>query len=379
MFGCTSTRSFALLNNKGSSGGLNKRSGLNVVNTRGFGGLGKQNRKRGFSSQDSRPRKTRKIVASESGMNELPAIRGPNPLTAFKTQIPLQPFDTTEGLHPSLFEAKREIGQLTKKLNKVEEQSQFWRRKSYTLQGELTKCKKEVSELRLKVDSTENERLRLQSKLMSAAADNSKCMEGIQALMRENEDLKSVVNDVNEELRVLSTTTEACSGETCQEAIDQQHLLDLETALADTLADLTEKIEEIEILKKALEKVTVRKYQLEEVVTKDMLLKEMITVDAHIMEDPEADPIRAKMIRLQEALEKCMFRIALLSQKNKELKKEKSAGKTFPPTLLETLEDKQKVVVLESMCMQRFRKTLKKAAESLVGIDIDGDQMDESF
>merc|ERR1719410_1379596 len=175
MFGCA-TSSLSILETNNAGRLTSKRIGLRGLNQRPFGG--KLNRKRSFESKDSRPRKTRKTTVSESGMTELPLLRGPNPLTRFKQNaVPLAPFEQSEGMHPSLFDAKAEIGQLTRKLNKVEEQSQFWRRKSYTLQGELAKCKKEVSELRLKVDSMENQRLELQTKLLTANADKSMCME----------------------------------------------------------------------------------------------------------------------------------------------------------------------------------------------------------
>merc|ERR1719350_1903585 len=172
-----------------------------------------------------------------------------------------------------------------------------------------------------------------------------------------------------------------------KEAGEKEEMLKAtEQALADTLNDLTEKLEEIETLKSALATMSRKKTELEEAVTRHTLLAEMISMrDNHDKKDAEGDEKKQRIATLQRAVEKCMFRIALLTEKNEQYKtairgaRDRTGLGRDPenePGLLNTLQDGQKVQVLESLCMQRYRKLLRETAETLIGQNT---RMDESF
>jgi len=285
--------------------------------------------------------------------------------------------------HPAIMEADKENQQLTKKIRRVEEMAQFWKRKSISLAEDLDKSRTEISMLRDKLEGVESERLQLHSKLLAAQQDNSQCMKAIKSLMSENENLKFVVKSVNQELKLASEfraeVEEKCDvsmAETEDEPpADMETCKELEEALEETLADLSERLEEIEELKTALAKTTVERDQLQQVVSREVMQSAIASLDG---EETETNSTQSRIAKLQGQVEKCMFRIAVLTQKNEELKKITMDG-SDDMDLLRTLEDSQKLEILESLCMQKYRKILRQTAATLVETGEDEDLADESF
>jgi len=274
------------------------------------------------------------------------------------------------GMHPSLAKADRTNKILTKKIRRVEEMAQFWKSKSVTLAEDLNKSRTEISMLQGKLQGVERERLCLAKKLKTAQLDNSNCMEAIKSLMSENNTLKFVSRSIEREQEVECESKDGQDRMSCKETCEE-----LEEALEDTLADLTERLEEIEQLKAALAKTTVERDELLKVVSRDVIKSAIANMD----DQAESSNAPAKRIaKLQAQVEKCMFRIALLTQKNEELRKV-SRGESTETDLLKTLEDSQKLEVLESLCMQRYRKLLRDTASNLVETGEDEDLEDESF
>lgn len=277
------------------------------------------------------------------------------------------------GMHPTLAKADRTNKMLTKKIRRVEEMAQFWKSKSLSLAEDLNTSRTHISMLKDKLQVVESERLDLAKKLKTAHLDNSNCMKAIKSLMSENNTLKFVSRSVEREQELEceirdGNETVSCK-ETCQE---------LEEALEDTLADLSERIDEIEQLKAALAKTTVERDELQKVVSRDVIKSAIANLDDQVKTN---DPAKKRIAKLQGQVEKCMFRIALLTQKNEELQKI-SSGAASATDLLKTLEDSQKLEVLESLCMQRYRKLLRDTASTLVetGEDEDLEDLeDESF
>jgi len=287
-----------------------------------------------------------------------------------------------DGKHPALLQADIQNTKLTTKIRRMEEMAQFWKRKSLSLAEDLDRSRTEISMLRNKLENVESERLELQSKLMSAQQDSSQCMKAIQELMAENDNLKFVVKNVNKELKCMQDF-EAEEAEKCDvsmaetysdDPVDMETCKELEEALEDTLADLTDRIEEIEQLKSALARTTVERDELQRVVSREVLQTAIASLDRNTQKNPTVRRIET----LQAQVEKCMFRIAVLTQKNEELKKVAIDG-SEETDLLRTLEDSQKLEVLESLCQQRYRKLLRKTAARLVETGEDEDLEDESF
>lgn len=288
------------------------------------------------------------------------------------------------GKHPALQSAERKNQQLTKKIGRIGEMAEFWKRKSMSLADDLNRSRTEISLLRNKLENVEAERLELQSKLLAAQHDNSECMKAIESLMSDNEHLKFVAKNVNEELKSLQDCgpEEKCDVSMAEAdvagAVDMEPCKELEEALEDTLADLTERIEEIEELKAALARTTVERDELQKVVSKEVIQSAIANLEQNAA-TTETDPTKQRIIVLQGQVEKCMFRIAVLTQKNAELKKVAMGGSEARSKLLSTLEDSQKLEVLESLCMQRYRKLLRKTAARLVESGDDEELAEESF
>merc|ERR1719233_1029002 len=136
--------------------------------------------------------------------------------------------------------------------------------------------------------------------------------------------------------------------------------IELEKALEDTLADLSDRHSEIEDLKKLLSAVAVERNSLEKEVSKKNIIAQIVDINPHELED---QTLKSKANTLLLAVEKCMFRIALLTQQNEELKKTLNCD--LNSTMMNLLEDNDKIAALESVCMHRFRTVLKEAAEKL--------------
>jgi len=283
--------------------------------------------------------------------------------------------EITTGMHPALKEAKDEITKLRINLRKVEEQSTFWRRRTLELQKELRSKKNNSSFLSEQVAKLEKERLVLQNKLTAAEEQSKAIMDAMKSLIAENNEMKETLAQMDTELNTLMNFDAEDAKLDPQVPEEAKACIDLEKALEDTMADLSERHSEIENLKTLLSEVTLEKNLLEKEVTKKKIIAEIGDVKADELEDL---PVKGKVARLQEAVEKCMFRIAVLAQQNEELKKLNGKLTSSPDQdagMVGLLEDNDKLAALESVCMQRFREVLKDAAEKL----LTGDTMDESF
>jgi len=152
---------------------------------------------------------------------------------------------------------------------------------------------------------------------------------------------------------------------------DVQVCIALDKALEDTMADLSDRLEEIQDLKKLLAKTTIEKNLLEKEVRNKQMVAEIVGINKDELEDKNVN----KVEKLQEAVEKCMFRIAVLTQKNAELRKLKGdVSFTSDQDAKDVLEENEQLPILESLCMQRYRNILKEAAEKMVA-----EEMNDSF
>jgi len=283
--------------------------------------------------------------------------------------------EITTGMHPALKEAKNEISKLRINLKKVEEQSTFWRRRTLDLQRELRSNNNNTSYLSEQVLKLEKERVVLQQKLSAAEKQSSTISEAMRSLIAENNELKETIAQMDTELNTLMSFDADDAKLELQEPEDAKVCIELEKALEDTMADLSDRHTEIEDLKKLLAEVTIEKNLLEKEVTKKHIIAEIVDINA---EELEENRVKDKVEKLQEAVEKCMFRIAVLTQKNEELKKlngKLPGSSDHDAKLMNLLEDNEKLAMLESVCMRRFRKLLKEAAENLI---TEG-TIDESF
>jgi len=272
-----------------------------------------------------------------------------------------RPVAITTGIHPALKEAKDKITKLSINLRKVEEQSTFWRRKTLDLRKELLSNKKNASHFGEKVEKLEMERIVLQNKVIAAEEQTSTISNAMRSLIAENKEFKETIINIDEELKVLM---ENGAKSDVQVPHDAQVCIALDKALEDTMTDLSDRLGEIEDLKKLLAQTTIEKNLIEEEVRKKQIIAEIVNINQDELEDKNVNKIE----RLQEAVEKCMFRIAVLTQKNAELRKMKG-GISFTldqDAKMDVLEDDDKLHILESLCMRRYRKILKEAAEELV-------------
>jgi len=269
------------------------------------------------------------------------------------------------GMHPVLKEAKKEIVKLGINLRKVQEQSTFWRRKTFGLQKELLSSKSNVSHLSEQVVNLELERVMLQKKVAAAEKMSSTISNAMKSLIAENKDLLKIIAHKDEELKTLMVD-DVTEGTKVPE--DAKVCATLEKALEDTMADLSNRLCEIDDLKKVLAKVTIEKNLLEKEVSKKHIIAEFVNLsqDEVEIEDLTGDK---KITLLQKAVENCMFRIAVLSQKNEELIKF-SQNATFSSNdnerIMNIFEDSDNLSILESMCMKRYRKLFKEAADELI-------------
>jgi len=264
----------------------------------------------------------------------------------------------TTGIHPALKKAKDEISKLSIRLKKVEQQSTFWREKTMKLQKQLRSSKKSVAHLSEKVVKLEVERVLLQNKVTAAEENTNTILDTMRNLMAENKILKETVNHLDEELKMHD---DAKSEEQVVDGPEQNTMLD--KALEDTLSDLSDRLEEIEDLKKLLAKVTIEKNLLEKQVAEKQIIAEIVDLNEGDADDTNSS---SKISKLQDAVEKCMFRISVLTQKNEELKKNSSFSSNQDTRMIDLLEDDEKLHLLEIACMKRFRKLLTKAGEKLV-------------
>jgi len=270
--------------------------------------------------------------------------------------------EISTGMHPALKKANDEISKLSTKLKKVEEQSTFWRQRALHLQKQLRSSKNSSTNLHEKVVKLEAERVLLLKKVNVAEEESNKLSGEANNWITENNELKETIKHLDEELKALmddDTNLEAQVADSSTESAI------LEKALEDSLADLSDRLVEIEDLKKLLTKVTIEKNLFEEQMAKNHIIAEFADLNE---DEAEGASSNKKIRKLESAVEKCMFRIAVLTQKNEELRKVNSNvsfSSDQDTRMMEVLEDDEKLCLLESVCMKQYRKLLKKAAGKL--------------
>jgi len=270
--------------------------------------------------------------------------------------------EITTGMHPALKKANEEISKLSIKLKKVEQQSIFWRHKALHLQKQLRSSKDSATHLSEKVVKLEAERVLLLKKVNIVEEESNKLSDEMKNLISENKELKETIHHMDEELNALmddDTKLEVQIADSSTESVM------LEKALEDNLADLSDRLVEIENLKKLLAKVTIEKNLVEEQLAKSHIIAEFVDLN----EDQAEDKNYSKIRKLESAVEKCMFRIAVLTQKNEELRKANSNvsfSSDHDARMLDILDDEEKLCLLESVCMKQYRKLLKRASGKLV-------------
>jgi len=280
--------------------------------------------------------------------------------------------EITTGMHPALKKANEEISKLSIKLKKVEQQSTFWRQKALHLQKQLRSSKNSITHLSEKVIKLEAERVLLLKKVNVAEEESNKLSDEMKILISENKELEETINHMDEELKALMDDDAKLDVQIADSSTESAML---EKALEDSLADLSDRLVEIEDLKKLLTKVTIEKNLVEEQMAKNHIIAEFVDLN----EDEGEDTKKNKKIRkLESAVEKCMFRIAVLTQKNVELRKANSNvsfSSDHDARMMDILEDEEKLSLLESVCMKQYRKLLNEAAGKLVTQEI----VDESL
>jgi len=269
------------------------------------------------------------------------------------------------GMHPALKLAKDEISKLRINLRKVEEQSMFWRRRTLELQRELRSKKTDATILCEQVASLEKERLDLQKKLTAAEKQSKAITDTMKNLIAANNEMKKTIALLDTELNTMMSYDRDDTKVDTLKSDETKHCIELEKALEDTLADLSDRHSEIEGLKKLLSEVAVERNSLEKEVAKKNIIAQIVDINPNELED---QTLKSKANTLLLAVEKCMFRIALLTQQNEELKKlngNSTLNCDLNSTMMNLLEDNDKIAALESVCMHRFRTVLKEAAEKL--------------
>jgi len=275
----------------------------------------------------------------------------------------------TTGMHPDLKETKEKITELSIMLRKVEQKSTVWKRKTLDLQKELLSSKNTASNLSKQVVQLEVERVVLQKRISVAEELSNTISVAMKNLISESNELKETISLMDKELTALTEDnakfTEDDTRTDIEAADDMKECIELERALEDTMADLSDRLSEIEDLKKLLAKVAIEKNRLEKHVMKKQIIAEIVNIDDKEAEDKN---VKKKIGKLQDALEKCMIRIAALTRNNEELKKlncDISFSTDQDARLMDLLEDEEKLKVLEAVCMKRYRKLLKEAAEKM--------------
>merc|ERR1712045_69880 len=100
---------------------------------------------------------------------------------------------------------------------------------------------------------------------MRAESDSNACMDEIRTLVAANKDLKGAVHNLNEEISMLSCVDGKPANVETRD-VSPEHVAQIEQALADPLADVTDKLDEIEELKKTLATMSAENNRLDEVV-----------------------------------------------------------------------------------------------------------------
>jgi len=329
--------------------------------------LPKSGKKRSFQELDrGNDHPSKAIHALKDGNGVKVKLTNPN-INRLKQMEKNRKLAITTGMHPALKEAKNEIMKLRLNLRKVEEQSIFWRRKTLNLQKELLSSKSNITDLIEQVKNLEKERAVLQDEFNAAEQQSAAISDAMKNLIAENNELKETMGHMDGELNALMKSD---ADDTEPQVPENANVcIELEKALEDTMADLSDRLAEIEDLKKLLAKVTIEKNLLEKAVSKKQIIAEIVDINLSELEDSTESN---KIAKLQEALEKCMFRIAVLTQKNEELTKlngDVSFSSDHDARLMDVLEDGEKLSVLESVCMQRYRNILKEAVEELVSAE----------
>jgi len=328
-------------------------------------------KKRNFSEigQDISPIKAKRSVRDG---DRLQIMKLENPTIIELKQMEKDRFeDITTRIHPDLKIAKDGVSKLGFKLRKVEEQSTFWKHKTMKLQEQLRCNKNSAVELNEKVVKLEIVRVLLQNKVTAAEEESTALSEAMKNLISENNELNETISNMDMELNSLMED-ESKFG---VQDTDNSNSVMLERAVEDTMADLSDRITEIEDLKNLLASVTVKKNLLEKQVVNKQMRTEI--VDLSNGEDEDENENRT-VIKLQNAVEKCMFRIAVLTQKNEELRKlngDVVFNSDEDSRMANLLEEEEKISSLESVCMKRYRKILNQAAEKLIAQE----SMNESF
>jgi len=271
----------------------------------------------------------------------------------------------TTGLHPDLTTARDGISKLGFKLRKVEEQGTFWKHKTMKVQEQLRRSKNNAADLNEKVVKLEIVRVLLQNKVTAAEEESTALSDAMKSLISENNELNDTISNMDKELSSLMEDEAKFD----VRVTDNSNSVMLVKALEDTMANLSDRITEIEDLKNLLASVTVEK----DLLAKQVVTKQMIP---EIVDEDEDE--NEKVIKLQNAVEKCMFRIAVLTQKNEELERlngEAVVSSDEDTRLANLLGKEEELSSLESVCMKRYRRILKQAAEKLIAQE----SMNESF
>jgi len=328
-------------------------------------------KKRTFTDVDSEndyPQKSKRALTEQEPIQNV--IKNPI-IIRLKQMEKNKLLAITTGMHPDLKETKEKITELSINLRKVEQQSTVWKRKTLDLQKELLSNKKNASYLSKKVVKLEVERVVLQKRISAADEQSNTISVVMENFISEGNELKETIRHMDKELTVLTGDnakfTEVDTRTDMEANDDMKECIKLERALEDTMADLSERLSEIEDLKKLLAKVAIEKNRLEKHVMKKQIIAEIINIDNKEVEDKNVK----KIGKLQDALEKCMIRIAALTRNNEELKKlncDISFSTDQDARLMDLLEDEEKLKVLEAVCMKRYRKLLKEAAEKMFSL-----------
>jgi len=170
------------------------------------------------------------------------------------------------------------------------------------VQEQLSHSKNGEAELNEKVVKLEIVRVLLQNKVTAAEEESTALSDAMKNLLSENNELNDTISNMDKELNSLMEDDTYFG----VQVTDNSNSVMLEKAMEDTMADLSDRITEIEDLKNLLTSVTVEKNLLE----KQVVNKQMIAEIVDLSNDEDEDG-NEKVIKLQNAVEKCMFRIAV--------------------------------------------------------------------
>jgi len=324
-------------------------------------------KKRSFPSGSSGQQKESKRARMGKGLQD----RNAKPVSTESVEKTAEPdVENSDIDDQETIEMQKQVDEMTEKLSKSKERTDYWKRQSCDLKSLLdqqkSKCDATTSALEEKVEALTDARVQLQEKLASETNMTEEGMEEIAKMLKMQETLESEKQCLIQEIETLQSETEEAK------ANRNQQIEELQTALKETLGDLKKKLGELTSAKEALKRSKMRLNAFVEVVNEKtanvQVAKEKEGANAKPAAKPESkeglqhkcDRREERITCLSEMVEKLVFKASVLSQTNSELQAKINGSTKAAETVGIKMPDK--FGILEKMCLKRYKEIMKKAA-----------------